>query len=41
MVGGGVLFNLARMIVISSPERTRIQSGKAQVREVGGHTDLL
>ena len=39
--GGGVLFNLARMIVISSPERTRIQSGKAQVREVGGHTDLL
>ena len=39
--GGGVLFNLAKMIVISSPERTRIQSGKAQVREVGGHTDLL
>ena len=39
--GGGALFNLAKMIVISSPERTRIQSGKAQVREVGGHTDLL
>ena len=27
--------------MISSPERTRIQSRKAQVREVGGHTDLL
>ena len=37
----GSLFNLAKTIVISSPERTRIQSRKAQVREVGGHTDLL
>lgn len=34
------LLNLAKTIV-SSPERTKLQSGKAQVRVAGGHADLL